>query len=77
MIHGLFPKLQIRYERFSCYGLRWSDEGADTDLIHSFCWPKMYLRFYITTFYIYNRCQPLILVFLFVVRDFLRESLNP
>ena len=43
MIYNLFPKFQMRpgmrHEGFSLYGLRESDEGADTDLIYNFCWP--------------------------------------
>ena len=35
MIYNLFPKFQMRYEGFSIYGLRESDEGADTDLIYN------------------------------------------
>ena len=30
----------MRHEWFSFYGPRKSDEGADTDLINNFCWPK-------------------------------------
>ena len=30
----------MRHEGFSFYGLRESDEGADTDLIYNFCWPN-------------------------------------
>ena len=39
MIH-FFLKFHVRHERFSFYGPRKSDEGADTDLIYNFCWPK-------------------------------------
>ena len=42
MIYDLFPKFQMRYEGFSFYGLRLSDEGADTDLIYKFFWPNSY-----------------------------------
>ena len=40
MIYNLFPKFQMRHEGFSFYGLRYSDEGGDIDLIHNFCWPN-------------------------------------
>ena len=40
MSFNLFPKFQMRHEGFSFYGLRESDEGADTDLIYNFCWPN-------------------------------------
>ena len=39
VICDLFPKFHVRHERFSFYGPRKSDEGADTDLI-IFCRPK-------------------------------------
>mgnify|MGYP001796792324 FL=1 len=38
MIYNLFQKFHVKHEGFSSYGPRKSDEGADTDLIYSFCW---------------------------------------
>ena len=42
MIYNLFQLLQEGHEGFSFYGLRKSDEGADTELMHvyNFCCPK-------------------------------------
>ena len=62
MIYILFSKFQIRREVFSFYGLRQSDEGAATDIIYDFCWPKytyiyiyMYIYIYICIYtYIYT-----------------------
>ena len=31
MIFNLFPKFQVRHDGFLFYGLRLSDEGADTE----------------------------------------------
>ena len=36
MIYKLFPKFHVRYEGFSFYGPRKSDEGADTYLMYNF-----------------------------------------
>ena len=44
MIYNLFPKFQMRHEWFSFYGLRMSDEGADTVLIYKFL-PALYRMF--------------------------------
>ena len=41
MIHNLSPKFHVRHVGFSFYCLRKSDEGADTDLVYSFCWSKV------------------------------------
>ena len=40
MIYNLFPKFHVKHERFSFYGHRKPEEGADTDVICNFCWPK-------------------------------------
>ena len=39
MIYHLFLKFHVRHEGFPFYSPRQSDEGADTDLIYTFCWP--------------------------------------
>ena len=36
MICNLFPKSCVRYEEYSFYGPRQSDNGADTDLMYFF-----------------------------------------
>ena len=38
VIYNLFPKFHVRYEGFSFYVPKMSDQGADTDLIYVFCW---------------------------------------
>ena len=44
VFHSLFPKFQMAHEGFSFDGLGKSDEGADTDLLYDFCWPKVPLH---------------------------------
>ena len=45
MTYNLFPKLHVKHKGFSFYGPRTSDEGADTDVIYNFCWPKIFQDF--------------------------------
>ena len=45
VICNLFPKFHVRYEEFSFYGPRMSDEGADADLIYNFWWPFIAVSF--------------------------------
>ena len=40
MIYNLFPKFHVKHWGFLFYGPRKSEEGADTDLIYYFCWPR-------------------------------------
>ena len=41
---------------FSFYGLRQSGEGADTDLLHDFCWPYAVFNFIYIHPFISNAC---------------------